>query len=83
MKGRAGGAKEGLSCWISAAVDSFFHSLSTVSHICCFMDVSAGVAQLGNWTYDRFNVVHQVVECDKRKLGFEVRVFAQMSTGMT
>ena len=37
----------------------------------------------GNWTHDCFDVVHQVVECDERKLGFEVRVFAQMPTGMT
>lgn len=29
-----------------------------------------------------FDVIHEIVESDKRKLGFEVRVFAQMTAGV-
>ena len=34
-------------------------------------------------THNRFDVVHEIVEGDERKLGFEVRIFAQMTTSVT
>jgi hypothetical protein len=33
-------------------------------------------------THNRFDVIHEIVEGDKRKLGFEMRVFAQMAAGV-
>lgn len=34
-------------------------------------------------THNRFDMVHEIVEGDERKLGFEVRIFAQMATSVT
>ena len=33
--------------------------------------------------HSRFNIIHEIVEGDKRQLGFEMRVFAQMAAGVT
>jgi hypothetical protein len=33
-------------------------------------------------TYNCFDVIHEIVEGDERKLGFEMRVFAQMAASV-
>jgi hypothetical protein len=33
--------------------------------------------------HSRFNIIHEIVEGDKRQLGFKMRVFAQMAAGVT
>jgi hypothetical protein len=52
--------------------------MSTTSQIYAKLSVDPQLSADGI-AYHRFNVIHQILEVDESQLGFEMRVFSQVS----